>query len=503
MLDKTNTTATSTGKSVTTVPTDAELVGEVVGLVVEAKGKMQRAIDLLRARRERDPETFPAIFDEVMQQIEDRRRRSELRKAIADGRDIAAEAAKRKAKYDAKVKAALVRSNGHKPGDPLSKSLLDMTVRQIAELGLDGHDAELNFVTDDITLDLYDIVRKAHATLNNIEDGLQYSEQLKKPLADRGAAAHERWMAERKAEQEARAAAEKARLAWEPEHPQEALEKFRLAAIEKAKEDEPTDEDGNPFDVAAFEAAMAPDEEGWINYSNPLHDFYARWRKEHHTIFPGHLDEEPAEVRDSGKLPPFDIPADIDIKKLRKLTEAVDDAKGKDAKHKAKCALAVFLKVDPPTSPDPWNCDYKIDPADVGRQDRENARHAWLRTNARYLAAERAAENMLWRIDDPKGAAEQDKADAEQAVKTAKRIKREAKNAEGALEKARTEAQRDAFEGEYDPEDKDEGETKADYRDRWIEENWEEHEEEFLEDFNETWEAEHGAPFPGHKEAAS
>ena len=113
MLDKTNAPAPSTRASVTVVPTDAELVGEVVGLVAdvnslatEIRGKMARAIELLRDRRDRDPETFPALFEEVSKQIEDRRRRSELRLAIRDDRDIAAEAAKRQAKRMAKLKAA-------------------------------------------------------------------------------------------------------------------------------------------------------------------------------------------------------------------------------------------------------------------------------------------------------------------------------------------------------------------------------------------------------------
>ncbi len=107
-------TAPSTGASVAVVPTDAALTREVVGLVADAnnlttvvKGKMARAIELLTARRERDPETFPTLFDEVMAQIDDRRRRSELRQAVVGGRDVAAAAAARKKKYDDKVAAAV------------------------------------------------------------------------------------------------------------------------------------------------------------------------------------------------------------------------------------------------------------------------------------------------------------------------------------------------------------------------------------------------------------
>jgi hypothetical protein len=119
MLDKTNTPAPSTGTSATIIPTDAALTREVVGLVADAnslaavvKGKMHRAIELLKARRERDPETFPAVFDEILHQITDRRRRSELKLAVVDDRDVRGEATKRQAKHITKLKTAVSVTDG-------------------------------------------------------------------------------------------------------------------------------------------------------------------------------------------------------------------------------------------------------------------------------------------------------------------------------------------------------------------------------------------------------
>lgn len=107
--------AASSGVSVVTditvIPTDTELRREVVnlvdganqmrteadGLFQKAKGRVQRAIDLLKARRERDPKTFQKFFDATLKQITDRRRRSEIKLAVADGRDFQAEEAKRQA----------------------------------------------------------------------------------------------------------------------------------------------------------------------------------------------------------------------------------------------------------------------------------------------------------------------------------------------------------------------------------------------------------------------
>ncbi len=103
---------TSTGLIVR-VPTDAELTHQVVGLVVEARGKLQQAAAMLCERKARDPATFEPLLNDILQQINDRRRRSELR-AIVDGKDVRGDATKRQAKYIGKLMAAAMSvTDGH------------------------------------------------------------------------------------------------------------------------------------------------------------------------------------------------------------------------------------------------------------------------------------------------------------------------------------------------------------------------------------------------------
>lgn len=113
---------------------------------------------------------------------------------------------------------------------------------------------------------------------------------------------------------------------------------------------------------------------------------------------------------------------------------------------------------------------------------------------------------MLWRIDEPKEAARQDKLNAEQAVETAKRIQREAKNPERAKAKALKEAQAYEMEDDMDSakdDAKESGERWSEKKGEWIEQwlavDWDaEKQAKFEAGFYETWEAEHGAPFPEH-----
>jgi hypothetical protein len=454
-----------------------------------------RAYDIIKmvGGRETDDEIRRAIDADRKEKRERKQRNRADKKALpkpepepvfrdtADVSENPDPAAERKALYAAADTARPV----------IGASLLDMTVRQVATL--DQKTGTVQFDPAGITLEMFDAVHAAQEMLTIIGSELEDLEQLEAPLAARAKAENERWYAERKAQAEAHAAAELARLAWEPKHPQEALAKFRADALAAAKEDNDN--------AAEVEASMKPDEEGRIGYGNPLHDFYNQWRKEHHTIFPGHLDEEPAEIKSPRKLPSFDVPDDIDIEKARKLLDAAQDHENGEAQHKAQCALAAFLKVPAPKSPPPSsNCDYKIDPTDAGMMDRERVHCAWQNENVLYRAAERAIEDHLWRIENPEEAAENDKEQAEYAALRAKRLAKDAKNPVKTKAKALKEAQAGVFEDEYDKDDKDEGQSKADYRDQWLEDNWDEEKQaEWETEFAEQWQQDHGAPFPEHK----
>ena len=96
------------------VPTDAALTREVVGLVADAnnlttvvKGKMARAIELLTARRERDPETFPTLLMKSWRRSTTAVVGPNCGRLLLVAVEVAAAAAARKKKYDDKVAAAV------------------------------------------------------------------------------------------------------------------------------------------------------------------------------------------------------------------------------------------------------------------------------------------------------------------------------------------------------------------------------------------------------------
>ena len=91
-----------------------------------------------------------------------------------------------------------------------------------------------------------------------------------------------------------------------------------------------------------------PGKGGYVGLDNPDRELFKRWRKEHHAIWPGHMEAEPdhpsldqdhkqknrhmARLMDAVKLDHI-----TDMKRARKLYDAADDD------FEAACALAVDL----------------------------------------------------------------------------------------------------------------------------------------------------------------
>jgi hypothetical protein len=121
------------------------------------------------------------------------------------------------------------------------------------------------------------------------------------------------------------------------------------------------------------------------------------------------------------------------------------------------------------------------------------------------------AENILCAVGDLRDDVREEARDAKQAIATAKRIKWEAKNPEGAKEKALDKAQAYAMEDELEDakeENRGSGEPWGDQKEQWIDDwikyNWDDKEQaEFEKEFAEQWLREHGAAFPEHKSASS
>jgi hypothetical protein len=157
--------------------------------------------------------------------------------------------------------------------------------------------------------------------------------------------------AKAKAAAEAAEAARIARIKWEIDNGEEARKRYYAEALAKAKEE---DHRGT-FDLAEFDASYGAGEGGYVGFDNPEHEFFERWRKEHHTIWPDHLEAEPdhsslSEVykqkrrRMERLMAAVNLDHITDMKKARKLFDAADElsdaAVEKDLQ--AMCALADF-----------------------------------------------------------------------------------------------------------------------------------------------------------------
>ena len=429
--------------------------------------------------------------------------------------DPADTAAKRGAEYDdvspEEFEACVERKVAAELARPtIDKSILDMTVRQVLALGSKCDDGYVRFETevslaDDIDLELYDATEHAAGVLASIHEAME--EPLHEQIEARDKATHQAHMAQRKAAEEAAELARIERIAWEVENPDEARRKYYDQALANAME-----KNGAEFDQAAFDASYKPRENGMVDYENPEHEFFTRWYEEHNTIWPGHRDAPV--VWKSGmrkQLPAVNLDYGTDIAKARKLLDAAEDREcDKADKHKARCALAAFLKVALPTSPESHKfCDYRIDSADCGHRERQVAHDAWWNDNLAYLAAEHALSNELWAIENPEEAVEEAKQQAERAAAKEKQLikdaKAAAKNPDKLIDKARLAEQNsemDCAMDEAKEEARESGERFSDTKDEWVvdwlENNWtEEREAEFLADFKEKWQADHGEPFPG------
>ena len=232
-----------------------------------------------------------------------------------------------------------------------------------------------------------------------------------------------------------------ARIEWEIDHGEEARKAYYAEALAKAKDDRDYENDEGDFDQAAFDAAYKPGTDGEVGYDNPEREFFERWRKEHHTIWPGHLEAEPDHVdrfdghkqrnrRMKQLMAAVNLDHITDMKKARKLYDAADDHR-EECDFEAMCALADFMKVErPKCAPPSLECDRKVDPVDAGHQDRYDALDAWERQNATYITATEVLSDKLWRHEEPKEAAEHDREQAKQDAETKKRLIAEAKSPE-------------------------------------------------------------------------
>ena len=227
---------------------------------------------------------------------------------------------------------------------------------------------------------------------------------------------------------------------------------------------------------------ISPARDGAVGYGNPERDFFERWRKEHHTIWPGHLEAEPDHVdrfeghkqrnrRMKQLMAAVNLDHIADMKKARKLYDAADHHR-EECDFEAMCALADFMKAErPKCAPPSLECDHKVDPVDVGHQDRYDALNAWERQNATYLAATAVLSDKLWRHEEPKEAAEHDREQAKEDAETKKRLIAEAKSPERVKTKALKDAKRDAMDGDMEEEKescRENGERWGDVKDEWI-----------------------------------
>jgi hypothetical protein len=432
--------------------------------------------------------------------------------------DPADNAAKRGVEYDdfspEEFEANVERKVAAELAPPtIGKSILDMAVRQVLALGRKRDDGYgyVRFETEvslanDIDLELYDATEHAAGVLRSIYKAME--EPLHGQIEARDNAKHQAYMAQRRTAEEAAEVARIERIACEVENPDEARRKYYDEALANAME-----QSGDEFDQAAFDASYKPRENGEVDYENPEHEFFTRWYEEHNTIWPSHRDAPV--VWKSGEwkqLHAVNLDYVTDSAEARKLVDAAEDREcGNANRHKARCALAAFLKVAPPTSPEPDKngCDYRIDPADCGGRERQVVHDGWRNDNLAYLAAEDALGDKLWAIENPEEAAEEAKEQVERAATKEKQFikdaKAAAKNPDKFIEKARLDEQKSEMGGDMDEarkEARESGERFSDTKDEWVadwlENNWtEEREAEFLADFKRKWQADHGDPFPG------
>lgn len=397
-------------------------------------------------------------------------------------------------------------------------SLPDMTLKEVDRLfsGLHYNTADtLLLDLEDIDLELYDLVESVHDKLHTIAQRLRGAKVVDDAYQTRQAAEWEADRAKRKAKAEADEAARLARIKWEVDHGEEARKAYYAEALAKAKDHQDYETDEGDFDQAAFDAAYKPGTDGAVGYDNPERDFFERWWKEHHTIWPGHLEAEPDHVdrfddhkqrnrRNKQLMAGVNLDHITDMKKARKLYDAADDHR-EECDFEAMCALADFMKAErPKCAPPSLECDHKVDPVDAGHQDRYDALDAWERQNATYITATAVLRDKLWRHEEPKEAAEHDREQAKVDAETKKRLIAEAKSPAKVKAKALKDAKRDAMDGDMEEEKescRENGERWGDVKDEWIT-NWEaenwgdeevaEAEKEFLDE----WEFEHGQAFP-------
>lgn len=402
-------------------------------------------------------------------------------------------------------------------------SLPDMTLKEVDRLfsGLHYNSADtLLFDLDDIDLELYDLVESVHDKLHTIAQKLRGAKVVDDAYQARQAAKWEADKAERKAKAEADEAARLARIKWEITHGDEARKAYYAEALTKAKDDRDRDyeTDEGDFDQAAFDAAYKPGSDGAVGYGNPERDFFERWRKEHHTIWPGHLEAEPDHVDRFGGhkqrnrlmkqlMAAVNLDHIADMEKARKLYDAADHHR-EECDFEAMCALADFMKaVRPKCAPPSLECDHEVDPVDAGHQDRYDALDAWERQNSTYITATAVLRDKLWRHEEPKEAAEHDREQAKEDAETKKRLIAEARSPERVKTKALKDTKRDAMDEEMDGAKEDareNGERWGDLKDEWIEQweadNWQpEQIAEAEAEFAERWEHEHGKAFPASK----
>ena len=400
----------------------------------------------------------------------------------------------------------------------IDRSLADRSLADIDRMfpGIEDYRNKVVFTFDsgDVDLEFYDTLDRVSDKLKVMARTLDDLPVIEQAIAARWKMRNEAAAAESKAKAEAKEAARLGRVAWEVEHPDEARTAYRAEALAKAKDDQEYQDDEGNFDQAAFDAAYELGKNGEVGYGNPKKEFFERWRKEHHTIWPGHMeleldhpslgeDRRLRQRRISRAKAAVNLDHIEDMKKARKLFDAADNDH-----FEAMCTLADFMKIERPSSPSPNTaCDYKVDPTDAGHQDRWNLLTIWEDANEHYIVAKSVLENKLWRFEEPKEAAEQDRKDAKRDAETKKRLIVEAKSPTKTKAKALKEAKRDAMDGDMEEEKescRENGERWGDVKEQWIEnweaENWDEDaqaqaEAEFLED----WEFAHGKPFPASK----
>jgi hypothetical protein len=166
------------------------------------------------------------------------------------------------------------------------------------------------------------------------------------------------------------------------------------------------------------------------------------------------------------------------------------------------------MKVERPGCvPPSLECDRTVDPANVGTQDRHDALNIWEQASEHYLAAKQVLSNRLWRHEEPKEAAAEDREKAKRDAETKKRLIAEAKSPDKTKAKALKDAKRDAMDGDMDEAKEEARENKerwGDLKDQWIADweadNWDDEQvAEVEKGFLDEWEFEHGQAFPASK----